>query len=45
MTTKKSSKLKEASNLNLTKETVIDLLDEDKTISGQKYVCLSFISP
>ena len=47
MSTKKSSKLKEASNSNLTKETekVIDLLDEDKTISGQKYVCLSFISP
>ena len=47
MTNKKSSKLKEASNSSLTKETekVIDLLDEDKTISGQKYVCLSFISP
>lgn len=23
----------------------IDLLDEDKTISGQKFVCLSFLSP
>ena len=23
----------------------IDLLDEDKSIAGQKFVCLSFISP
>ena len=23
----------------------VDLLDEDKSISGQKFVCLSFISP
>ena len=23
----------------------IDLLDEDKPISGQKFVCLSFVSP
>lgn len=57
MTNKKSSKVKETSNSNLPKdkykeqdtdkeqETVIDLLDEDRTISGQKYVCLSFISP
>jgi hypothetical protein len=49
MTNKKSSKVKESSNSNLPKEriqeTVIDLLDEDRTISGQKYVCLSFISP
>ena len=47
MSAKKSSKLKETSNSNLPKdkETVIDLLDEDRTISGQKYVCLSFISP
>lgn len=51
MTNKKSSKVKETSNSNLPKERiqdsekVIDLLDEDKTISGQKYVCLSFISP
>ena len=47
MSAKKSSKLKETSNSNLSKEKekVIDLLDEDRTISGQKYVCLSFISP
>ena len=36
---------------NKTKETInentkyVDLLDEDKPISGQKFVCLSFISP
>jgi hypothetical protein len=29
-------------NLN---NTYVDLLDEDKPIAGQKYVCLSFISP
>ena len=23
----------------------VDLLDEDKSIAGQKYVCLSFVSP
>jgi hypothetical protein len=23
----------------------IDLLDEDKPVAGQKFVCLSFISP
>jgi hypothetical protein len=23
----------------------IDLLDEDKPISGQKFVCVSFVSP
>ena len=23
----------------------VDLLDEDKAIAGQKFVCLSFISP
>jgi len=53
MTNKKSSKLRETLNSNLPKERiqdnekekVIDLLDEDRTISGQKYVCLSFISP
>ena len=51
MSGKKSSKLKETSKSSLSKdkdkeqEQVIDLLDEDRTISGQKYVCLSFISP
>ena len=24
---------------------LVDLLDEDKPIAGQKYVCLSFVSP
>ena len=46
MSTKKSSKSKNSSinqNLNNTKH--VDLLDEDKPISGQKFVCLSFISP
>ena len=27
------------------KETYVDLLDEDRSIAGQKYVCISFISP
>ena len=49
MSSKKSSKLKETSKSSLSKdkeqEQVVDLLDEDRTISGQKYVCLSFISP
>ena len=51
MSSKKSSKLKETSKSSLSKdkdkeqEKVIDLVDEDRTISGQKYVCLSFISP
>ena len=40
MSTKKSSKTK----ISVNKE-YVDLLDEDKPISGQKYVCLSFISP
>lgn len=43
MSTKKSSKSKLADKSE-TKE-YVDLLDEDKPISGQKYVCLSFISP
>jgi ribosome biogenesis protein Nip4 len=43
MSTKKSSK----SKLVDKSETAdyVDLLDEDKPMSGQKYVCLSFISP
>ena len=40
--TKDSSKSCEE-NIENTK--YIDLLDEDKPISGQKFVCLSFISP
>lgn len=44
MSTKKASKSKETfTNSKDTK--YIDLLDEDKPISGQKFVCLSFISP
>ena len=44
MSTKKvkTNKSKETINEN-TKH--VDLLDEDKPISGQKYACLSFISP
>jgi len=46
MTNKKTTKPVESTNSsNSTKEKVIDLLDEDRPISGQKYVCLSFISP
>ena len=26
-------------------EKYVDLLDEDKPIAGQKFVCLSFVSP
>ena len=43
MSTKKSSKSKLVDKSE-TKD-YVDLLDEDKHISGQKYVCLSFISP
>ena len=45
MESKKTSKLKETTKSNVSREKVVDLLDEDKPISGQKYVCLSFISP
>jgi hypothetical protein len=49
MFNKKSSKSKEKDKTktvnNLEKAKYVDLLDEDKPISGQKYVCLSFISP
>ncbi len=31
--------------MNNSNKEYVDLLDEDKPISGQKYVCLSFISP
>ena len=53
----KSKLIKELDNLELEhrsldkllirirEEKTIDLLDEDKPISGQKYVCISFISP
>ena len=42
MSTKKHAKSKDIQNNN-TKH--VDLLDEDKPIAGQKFVCLSFISP
>ena len=45
MSNKKSSKSKDNSVSNLEKAKYVDLLDEDKPIGGQKYVCLSFISP
>jgi hypothetical protein len=45
MLNKKSSKSKDKTATNLEKAKYVDLLDEDKPIGGQKYVCLSFISP
>ena len=46
MSTKKSSKSRKAENVeNSENKEYVDLLDEDKPMSGQKYVCLSFISP
>ena len=49
MFTKKSSKSKDKDKVkvatNLEKAKYVDLLDEDKPLGGQKYVCLSFISP
>jgi len=45
MATRKTSKLKESTTSDISREKMVDLLDEDRAISGQKYVCLSFISP
>lgn len=46
MSTKKSAKVKTNESDNIKNNTkYIDLLDEDSPISGQKYVCLSFLSP
>jgi hypothetical protein len=49
MSTKKTSKSKnkntETIGVHNENTSYIDLLDEDKPISGQKFVCLSFISP
>ena len=45
MSTKKSAKVKEQEVKNPEESKYIDLLDEDKPIAGQKYVCLSFVSP
>ena len=43
MSTKKNKK--PGNNNEQYNYTNVDLLDEDKPIAGQKYVCLSFISP
>ena len=48
MSTKKNPKSKNKLNdasKSFDSNKYVDLLDEDKPISGQKYVCLSFISP
>jgi len=46
MSSKKNAKLNSKKNIEHSENTkYVDLLDEDKPISGQKYVCLSFISP
>ena len=29
----------------MSQEEIVDYLDEDRPIPGQKYVCLSFVSP
>ena len=45
MSAKKSAKAKKE-NLETAENTkYVDLLDEDKPIAGQKFACLSFISP
>lgn len=45
MSAKKSAKSKSVKQENTENTKYVDLLDEDKPISGQKFVCLSFISP
>jgi hypothetical protein len=49
MSTKKTAKSKnkniETASVHNENTSYVDLLDEDKPISGQKFVCLSFISP
>jgi hypothetical protein len=45
MSTKKSAKAKSTDTHVADDSKYIDLLDEDKAIAGQSYVCLSFISP
>ena len=45
MSTKKNAKAKDIENKNSKESQYIDLLDEDKPIAGQKFVCLSFVSP
>lgn len=45
MSSKKNAKAKDKSFENSEDSKYVDLLDEDKPIAGQKYVCLSFVSP
>ena len=45
MSTKKNAKAKVADTRVVEDSKYVDLLDEDKAIAGQSYVCLSFISP
>ena len=45
MSTKKNAKVKDSQSENNNDSKYVDLLDEDKPIAGQKYVCLSFVSP
>jgi hypothetical protein len=44
-TKKKNAKVKDSKSENNNDSKYVDLLDEDKPIAGQKYVCLSFVSP
>ena len=45
MSNKKNAKVKDGKVENNNDSKYVDLLDEDKPIGGQKYVCLSFVSP
>ena len=45
MSTKKNAKVKDRKVDNNNDSNYVDLLEEDKTIAVQKYVCLSFVSP
>ena len=45
MSSKKNAKVKDSQAENKNNSKYVDLLDEDKPIAGQKYVCLSFVSP
>ena len=46
MSTKKSAKASKREKVEHGENTkYVDLLDEDKPVAGQKFVCISFISP
>ena len=45
MSTKKNAKVNDEGIKSAEETKYIDLLDEDKPIAGQKYTCLSFVSP